>query len=447
MSSSVTEIQKASSSPLVIDQGAKDSRDGAIQEVARNAFVVRSLGLRSLLEWTWSIILLIEQTLITIFREIFLFPDVYSSKSDVYSSKNEGAQLSPKTKPEELLVEVDKSQDVHDLAKMPPRLFNFGNTCYFSSVLQLVLSSGDFFTELFEKAQMPQPGDTIAIYEGRKPIFKSLQEFQKAINGGDGDQIQEALKVVYQVFQRSGIFEDFRNGGRHNQEDAYSFLGYLFEVLGINYTYHQTVTKPKICNTDDNDKKTESFILETGDKNVSATTNISYTFNVPMNSKEFNFQRLFDKEFEPEELDDYREKGVLLKGVFTEKRIANPLPEVIFVVLQRFQYDDNSSKKIETPVDFPANNILDLSKAVGKTTPIPYQLIGLSTHSGGVDGGHYTSDVLKNGQWYRTNDLGGQVKAISTDAIDKQSAYLFAFRRVSENVEPRKERQDRALSV
>ena len=433
MSSTVTEIQKTFSIPSINDQGAKDDRDETIREIAKNALVVRLLSFSSLLEWTWSIILQIDHLIFSFFREIFIFPDL-----DDFSSELEQSPDSPRIGLESSVVMEPKAE--YDSRTMPPRLYNIGNTCYFNSVLQLVLSSGNFLTELLTKAQIPQPGDSQKVYERRMEIFRLLQEFHEVIKKGDRDEIEKILQDTYKSFLESGLFQDLRMGGRHNQEDAHSFLGYLFEVLGMHFTYNQTLTKPRIHNSDYDNKKIESPILD-DDKEVTTQPQLSFTINIPMDSKEFNFQVLFDKEFEPEEVLDCG-----LKGVFKEKHIAEPLPEVLFVVLQRFQHDKISGvqNKIEAPVKFPAENILDLSKAVGKASPVPYQLIGLSSHSGGMGGGHYTSDVLKNGLWYRTND--SQVEPISADAINTQKAYLFAFKRL-EIVEPLKERQSRTHSV
>ena len=103
------------------------------------------------------------------------------------------------------------------------------------------------------------------------------------------------------------------------------------------------------------------------------------------------------------------------------------LPSILIVDFKRF---DNNNRKlnniIETPlcgVDF-GNYELGYNKA-----NCIYELFGICNHSGGVQGGHYTSYVKNaNKKWYSYNDT--TVTEISEASLISAKAYCYCYRKV-----------------
>ncbi len=88
-----------------------------------------------------------------------------------------------------------------------------------------------------------------------------------------------------------------------------------------------------------------------------------------------------------------------------------------FIGLKRKVYDltSKSYKRILRPISFPWQD-LDLAKYSDKSMHFPlYRLKAILIHSGSAEGGHYTSYVLHNNQWYFCNDT--QIKPIPIEEI------------------------------
>lgn len=108
--------------------------------------------------------------------------------------------------------------------------------------------------------------------------------------------------------------------------------------------------------------------------------------------------------------------------------------------LKRFQYIPGSyfihREKINDLVQFPIEG-LDLSAYVkgptGPSEPI-YDLFGVSEHSGGLGGGHYTAVCKSPGtnEWYNFND--SFTSKATTDDIVTTRAYVLFYKRRSGDV-------------
>ena len=105
------------------------------------------------------------------------------------------------------------------------------------------------------------------------------------------------------------------------------------------------------------------------------------------------------------------------------------LPNILIINLKRF---DNKNRKINKLVKCPIHNI-DLRKYVvgyDKESYI-YELFGVTNHSGGSLGGHYTSYVkhCNNNKWFHFNDTN--VSEINESLINNQNAYTFFLKKVN----------------
>jgi len=131
----------------------------------------------------------------------------------------------------------------------------------------------------------------------------------------------------------------------------------------------------------------------------------------------------------------------------TKQMTITRLPEMLIVSMSRF----SPQSKIAKNVSFPIKG-LDMSKHVpkevldqdtpgnshptmkGKSTL--YDLVGVSHHSGGLGGGHYTADARLfedekgNSEWAHLNDSSGSY--CSSTSTQKSTAYVLFYQRRQE---------------
>jgi ubiquitin carboxyl-terminal hydrolase 8 len=101
-------------------------------------------------------------------------------------------------------------------------------------------------------------------------------------------------------------------------------------------------------------------------------------------------------------------------------------PKVLVLSLKRF---DENGRKRNVLVKYPLTD-LDLSKYVCGYTPnkYVYELIGICNHYGNTMGGHYTSFVKLQNQWYHCNDSNIQPIMNETEVVT-QNAYCLFYRK------------------
>jgi ubiquitin carboxyl-terminal hydrolase 4/11/15 len=104
-------------------------------------------------------------------------------------------------------------------------------------------------------------------------------------------------------------------------------------------------------------------------------------------------------------------------------------PDVLVVLLKRFQYTSAGLEKLTVPISFP---ITDLAIKAGSAS---YDLYGVVNHFGSLSSGHYTAACLDqaSGQWAIFNDH--QVINVPTETATKtltdcaKSCYVLFYRR------------------
>lgn len=114
------------------------------------------------------------------------------------------------------------------------------------------------------------------------------------------------------------------------------------------------------------------------------------------------------------------------------------LPNNLIIQLKRFEYGfehtiskknrGRHSSKVETEVNFPINQILDLSDYVSQEMihASKYELYAISHHDGTCSGGHYTASAKCLGNWHYFNDSS----TISRNPECDSSAYLLFYKRI-----------------
>ena len=107
-------------------------------------------------------------------------------------------------------------------------------------------------------------------------------------------------------------------------------------------------------------------------------------------------------------------------------------PDVLVILLKRFQYTVSGVEKVQVPVEFP---LKDLVLRTGGDTQNPnsvYDLYGVVNHTGSLSSGHYTAICLDD-QWNIFNDH--RVVPVSPEGIKKElrdcgrSCYVLFYKR------------------
>lgn len=103
-------------------------------------------------------------------------------------------------------------------------------------------------------------------------------------------------------------------------------------------------------------------------------------------------------------------------------------PTILVCHLKRFACNMYGQQiRLNKDVAFPLQ--LDIGKCMSKanrSTPQPYQLVGVLVHAGrSCDSGHYYSFVRSGDRWYKCNDA--TVTEVNVDIVLKQKAYMLMY--------------------
>jgi ubiquitin carboxyl-terminal hydrolase 36/42 len=110
-------------------------------------------------------------------------------------------------------------------------------------------------------------------------------------------------------------------------------------------------------------------------------------------------------------------------------------PNVLTLVLKRFEYVHSHGGKLVKTVAFP--EVLDLSRFMSRPDPTAvYRLHGVLVHSGhSTHGGHYYSFVRgATGVWHCMDD--SSVTQVSMHTVLQQKAYLLFYSRITDVPRP-----------
>jgi len=127
------------------------------------------------------------------------------------------------------------------------------------------------------------------------------------------------------------------------------------------------------------------------------------------------------------------------------------IPQVLIIHLKRFQYTRGYRNKIESIVDFPINDILDMEQfmtpaaVASDTTGLKYKLFGISNHMGSLYSGHYTAYAKlwedanspthrRKDEWYSFNDSYVSAKGDSPGGCSSSNYLLFYQRTTGEAI-------------
>jgi hypothetical protein len=103
-------------------------------------------------------------------------------------------------------------------------------------------------------------------------------------------------------------------------------------------------------------------------------------------------------------------------------------PSILVCHLKRFAFDEyGRTVRLHKHVAFPLKlEIGDYMSRVNKSTPPPYEVVGVVVHQGATcDSGHYLAYVKCQDDWYKCND--SEVTKVDVETVLNQRAYILIY--------------------
>ncbi|MEO1626278.1 MAG: ubiquitin carboxyl-terminal hydrolase family protein, partial [Bacteroidota bacterium] len=200
------------------------------------------------------------------------------------------------------------------------------------------------------------------------------------------------------------------------QQDASEVLAKLLQYLRPGH--HVTIQQDSILGPDGH-----AF-------HGSTTHTTENTLQLPITGNIHTLEGALRKYSEQERVD-------YANGQVTKEIKFSRLPNVLTIVLKRFEFDDYGGrrkvhKEIEVPTEFTMPQQCLNGPLVGQQ--VRYKLLHFTKHDGHVGGGHYTSFAKnQHGEWYKHNDMGAP-RRTTPGLMEFQNnlytGYIYVFERV-----------------
>ncbi len=267
-------------------------------------------------------------------------------------------------------------------------LSNFGNSCYFNSLLQCLLSCSSVL-ERMESIKTE-------LHFINNPIAMSLYNFYKGVkNGTNVDNIQYTLWTL--LIRASRARKDRITMRLGSQEDAHEGLMMIMEILD---------SMPEIRILFEHAYNTEIYCHECK-KMSSDRTEYNLTFEVQADLKTEQlpiFHPIDNTYGKQRTLEDfikvqtgYVDKDYICskcgkRGSKFKKTRLIVVPEIMCIVIKKYERKDIT----------PFTEKMYFNAPEGKK--LEYQLVAQSEHAGDMRGGHYWAICLRNDGWKNLND-------------------------------------------
>jgi ubiquitin carboxyl-terminal hydrolase 8 len=330
-------------------------------------------------------------------------------------------------------------------------LANLGNTCFINSTLQILSHTyefNDFLNAEKYKPYLKKQNDTLLFIEWIE-LYKNLWKENAVVSP------TRFISTLHKLAMIKGrhLFTGF------SQNDMPEFLLFLIECFhnSLSREININILGNIITKQDKLAVKCYEMINKLYSKDYSEIWQMFYgihVYKIKNSTTKKTLQTIPEPYFmidlpippdnkSPTLIDcfNYYVEGEVLEGDnawFNEntkqKETVNKslqfwsFPPILVIDFKRF---NARNQKNQILIDFPIER-LDLSSYVigYKKNSYIYELYGVSNHSGGVLGGHYTSYVKNaNGKWYHYNDTN--VSEVNLpQSIVSPKAYCLFYRKV-----------------
>lgn len=278
-------------------------------------------------------------------------------------------------------------------------LANPGNMCYLNAIMQLLFHSGPFRQTLV-------PVDKTGL--GVRMITAMRALFTRMAAGGDAANATPVRQLLEEVNPR--LFRAKRQADAH--EALRVLLGYIGDVGEVRQLFGLRIEKSRPCKYCPHVSAYGESLQE-------------IALDVPLAKGKIPLELLLQSVVQTEAIEGVRCDSCYRRAdAEITKRMANPLPPLLLIVLKRFTHNGIEAVKTNTNIVF--NESMDFGKNFNIDSQV-YKLTGIVHHSGSIDGGHYYADVLRE-TWYRADD--SSVKLRSTPQTAGPTPYILLFERL-----------------
>lgn len=316
----------------------------------------------------------------------------------------------------------------------PIGLYNInGVTCYLNSTLQILFLCDKFNNEVIELDRTKYKDNL---------NYSTIIAYKSILN---------KLDNKYQILKLTVFVNKFQKIFGRRQQDAHEFLIYFLETITneIKFKITNDDIKNQLLNMDYDNNIIDKIqnIYHDGysiiDKYFNGLISKNITCNNCKNSLnkieifkglEFgvnqidNLNHAIENYFEPETITDYRCEKCNQKSCVKKYNLLTT-PKYLFIYFKKYT---NRLLKINKNITFE-KYISFLPYFVNNTKKKNfYKLKGVVNHSGNLHGGHYTSNVEMNEEWYQCDDT--RINKIPEQYINNQLAYLLLYEKIDENV-------------
>lgn len=295
-----------------------------------------------------------------------------------------------------------------EIDKISKGLNNLGNTCFFNSVLQLLLQC-----TVFNKLILLNNIDGNLI--NRYSDF--MKQYTDSSNSISPDNI---INYVSRILGRKN----------YQQEDAEQYLNFMIDTMieeMHSWTIQNSLADSKIANSSKNmtlkelinhiftinvEKNVICPICNNVSKSCDNINKLYLSINSQQDLKSLVYEYLY------ETLDDQNrwkcDKCDNSVNAIIKKNIIS-LPKYLIIVLKRYT---NNNSKINNDINMPDYMTINSKN---------YYMRGVILHSGITNGGHYVYYGLKDDIWFIYND--SSVQPVSSETINsiKRIGYVYLY--------------------
>jgi len=356
-------------------------------------------------------------------------------------------------------------------------LVNLGNTCFFNSVLQIMLNTQPFINQLSRYSKSIPSNSMCEDFLGLarlnqenvknpKSLFSKLIKQNKMYGYYNQQDSHECFvnmtEILEKEYKKSGLNEDLPFVGYFTYNALClkcSSNEYIFEqtyniLLDLNKNRDYPMIRQNLYEKINQFRATNPgrSLLDLNNneivdnKNVKAAGVDKKNDRIKINTdwidntnEDSNFKKrlhdFFDFNIHSHKDDGYRCEKCKDDSTygFTKYYVVKP-PPVLVICLKRFTQSSFSFTKLSKKIDFPATfNLNKYCLLINKDNydqDYNYELYGAVQHSGSLRGGHYTCYVKKeSGNWYYISD--SYYKPVTEKDALGSDAYLLFYRKIN----------------